>query len=363
MKFSPRATRPFTPFSEAMEQPKPVEPSVPHVSAIVIAKNEEKMIGKCISSLVNQDYPNLDIIVVDSDSSDNTFQVAKSCDVGNRSIRFAKSKGNAAAARNAGLHNQRGPITAFVDGDSHFDKGWLKRAVRNLMENKETKVAGVGGPFVQIPRHKTATSLSICEVEATTLGGAGSIMSHVPDRIRKARSLSLSGAVFSSDAIAKIGPFRENLDYCEDSDFCQRARSLGYTLVSFGDLGAFHTPKYDTIPQFISKMWHYGIGRGKATRTHWKLMTTTGMFSIAYLVVLFSSVLLGMTTGLTAATFAGLLLAGVYLVAILASSLLIAKKNASLSVLVASFVGYLALHIPYTVGLIVGILGPEKKRG
>ncbi len=51
--------------------------AAPLVSVLVPARNEEGNIGPCLESLQNQDYPNLEILVLDDNSSDNTAGIAR----------------------------------------------------------------------------------------------------------------------------------------------------------------------------------------------------------------------------------------------------------------------------------------------
>jgi glycosyltransferase involved in cell wall biosynthesis len=335
--------------------------SLPEVSVIVIAKNEENSIGKCISSIVQQDYPRFEIVFVNSYSTDKTLAIVESVVAPLGRIKITQSHGNAAAARNAGLSLARGQIVAFVDGDSCFDRDWLPRAVRYLQHTRNAHVAAVGGPFIQVPKARTTMALAISGVESTMLGGGGSIRSHEENKCKLVRSLSLTGALFWSDVVRQVGFFDERLGYCEDSEFCQRVRLAGYRLMSYGDLGAFHTPKYETLGGFAAKMWKYGVGRGRAVRLHWRLMTGLALGSIAYSIVFATALFLGFVIVSPESKVIAILLAGLYLAAITASSLVISARQGSSHLFFPSLGGYLALHIPYTAGLMVGILVPNRQ--
>lgn len=337
------------------------EESLPEVSIIVIAKNEEKTISKCISSIMQQDYPRFEIVFVNSRSTDRTLAIVESVVPPLGRIEIAQSHGNAAAARNAGLRLARGQIIAFVDGDSYLDRDWLSRAVRCLQRTRDAHVAAVGGPFVQVPQARTRMALAISGVESTMLGGGGSIRSHVENRCRLVNRLSLTGAIFWSDVVRQVGFFDERLSYCEDSEFCQRVRSVGYKLMSCGDLGAFHTPKYETLGAFAAKMWKYGVGRGRAVRLHWRLMTGLALGTVAYSIVFTAALLLGFILVSRESKLMAILLAGLYLATITASSLVISAKQGSIQSFFLSLGGYLALHVPYTAGLMVGIFVPKRE--
>jgi len=143
-----------------------VEPS-PQVSVVVIAKDEERTIGKCVSSILGQDYDNFEIIFVDSKSTDRTSEIVKALLPASRPIYLTTSRESAAAARNAGLRLAHGKAIAVVDGDCYLDEQWLRRAINYLQNANDSNVAAVGGPFVQVPPVRTETSSAISDVEST----------------------------------------------------------------------------------------------------------------------------------------------------------------------------------------------------
>ena len=65
-------------FSPRLLKPNDAETKRTFVSVIIPARNEEKLIGKCLSSLLNQKHLNYEIIVIDDDSSDKTIEKIQS---------------------------------------------------------------------------------------------------------------------------------------------------------------------------------------------------------------------------------------------------------------------------------------------
>ena len=62
----------FTPYLDKFENKSK---TTPKVSIILPARNEEEFISKCLDSLIAQDYPNYEIIVIDDSSDDNTGKI------------------------------------------------------------------------------------------------------------------------------------------------------------------------------------------------------------------------------------------------------------------------------------------------
>ena len=92
----------------------------PKISVIIPAYNLEKLVGKALEAIAKQDYPELEIIVVDDSSNDGTAAAAKAvlanCCFAHRIIVHERNRG-VAAARNTGIDNVTGEFFAFFDGD------------------------------------------------------------------------------------------------------------------------------------------------------------------------------------------------------------------------------------------------------
>jgi glycosyltransferase involved in cell wall biosynthesis len=113
------------------------------VSVVVPAYNEEKYIGACLESLTRQEHAGFDveIIVVDNNSSDHTGELARA-----RGANVVVQRRQGIAwARQAGFESAGGEIVASTDADSTPPANWLARLVAGL--NKDTRALGVYGPL------------------------------------------------------------------------------------------------------------------------------------------------------------------------------------------------------------------------
>lgn len=107
----------------------------PLISVIIPAYNIEKYIVRCLESVCRQTYPNLEIIVVDDGSSDNTGRIAD--DFAKKDKRFTViHKGNAgvSAARNTGLDCAQGDYIGFVDGDDLIEPDMYELLMQNALK-------------------------------------------------------------------------------------------------------------------------------------------------------------------------------------------------------------------------------------
>lgn len=105
------------------------------VSVIIPTYNEEKDISNCLKSLLAQNYHNIEIIVVDDGSTDDTR--SKIYDLGFKEIKvFEQKHFGPAIARNLGANRAKGEILVFVDADMTFDKNFIENLIEPIIEGK-----------------------------------------------------------------------------------------------------------------------------------------------------------------------------------------------------------------------------------
>ena len=97
------------------------------ISVIVPIYKVEKYLDKCVKSIVNQTYQDLEIILVDDGSPDNCPAICdKWAEIDNRIKVVHKSNGGLSDARNAGLEITTGNYVAFVDSDDWLEKNYVE---------------------------------------------------------------------------------------------------------------------------------------------------------------------------------------------------------------------------------------------
>lgn len=106
------------------------------ISAIIPVYNCEKFIEKCVQSLLNQKYINLEIILVDDGSTDNSGNI---CDeigkLDNRIKVFHKKNGGVSSARNFGIENSTGDYVTFIDADDTVSPEYIEYLYKIMIEN------------------------------------------------------------------------------------------------------------------------------------------------------------------------------------------------------------------------------------
>ena len=88
------------------------------VSIIIPLYNVEKFVPRLVDSVISQDYENIEIILVDDGSTDNSGKIADDYSKRDRRIIVIhKNNGGVSTARNAGIRAATGEYILFVDGD------------------------------------------------------------------------------------------------------------------------------------------------------------------------------------------------------------------------------------------------------
>ena len=95
------------------------------ISVIINVYNGERYIKKCLDSILNQTYKNLEILIVNDGSTDDTLKICKSYKDSRIRIINTKNKG-LSLSRNVGLDNAKGEYLYFIDCDDYIEKDTLE---------------------------------------------------------------------------------------------------------------------------------------------------------------------------------------------------------------------------------------------
>ena len=102
------------------------------ISIIVPVYNVEEYLDKCILSLCNQTYPEIEIILVDDGSNDQSGAICDAWAKRDDRIRvFHKQNEGVSASRNVGIDNAKGELICFVDSDDYISNQFLALMVRH----------------------------------------------------------------------------------------------------------------------------------------------------------------------------------------------------------------------------------------
>ena len=107
------------------------------ISIIIPVYNVEKYLEECIESCINQTYRNIEIILINDGSTDNSLEICqKYANVDNRIIVKSISNSGVAHARNVGIGVSKGDYITFIDSDDFVDKRYCELMYKVLEERK-----------------------------------------------------------------------------------------------------------------------------------------------------------------------------------------------------------------------------------
>lgn len=106
------------------------------ISVIVPVYNVEKYLDKCIKSIVDQTYSNLEIILVDDGSKDNSLEICKKWKKKDKRIKvYHQQNMGVSRARNKGIDIAKGDYISFIDSDDMIDKNLYESFIEEYKKN------------------------------------------------------------------------------------------------------------------------------------------------------------------------------------------------------------------------------------
>ena len=192
------------------------------VSVILICKNNKDLIRRPIDSVFEQNYKNIEIVVVDS-SNDETINILE--EYKSRSpfpfrIIHQEPKG-VGIARNTGIENAKGEVVAFVDADCWIDKDFIEKIVKQFSESD--KVLSVYTDKIQVT--PTGIFPQIVDLYERVM--------HYNDGI-KVKSEKLNTYVVRKNLYDLIGFYNPNLKSGEDVELFNRLLKKKESLLKQG---------------------------------------------------------------------------------------------------------------------------------
>ena len=111
----------------------------PKVSIIVPIYNAGKFLEKCLDTLVNQTLKDIEIILIDDGSTDDSLNVIKNYAKKYNNIKYtSKENEGQAIARNIGIQMSSGEFITFIDSDDYIEENYIEKMILNTDESTLT---------------------------------------------------------------------------------------------------------------------------------------------------------------------------------------------------------------------------------
>lgn len=241
----------------------------PFVSIIVPVYNEGKIIKESIKSLLNLNYKNYEIIIVNDGSTDNTREVAESL-VGFQAGKYGEIKialinqPNLGKARalNAGIYFSKAEFVLCMDGDSQLSPDSVKSAIRHF---KNPEIGAVAGNVKVLNRNNFFTDLQALEyIEGLNM--ARSAQSY----IRLVNIIPGPIGIFRRKAIEQAGYYSSDT-FAEDADLTLKLLANRWKIY-YEPNSISYTQAPETLQQLLKQRYRWTRGILQSLRKHKKLL-------------------------------------------------------------------------------------------
>lgn len=213
----------------------------PKVSVIVVTYNNIHLTVDCLTSLERySDYSNLEIIVVDNASADETPKYLTAWADGHSKRRVILNDTNRgfAAANNQGLEAATGEYLVLLNNDTYVTPGWVAKLMAHLRRNP---TVGLVGPVTNNIGNEARIDIQYEGMEDMLRASADYTLSHagqlVPLHTAAFFCVMMPRAVYE-----KVGPLDEafGIGTFEDDDYCRRVASHGWAIACADDVFIHH---------------------------------------------------------------------------------------------------------------------------
>lgn len=280
----------------------------PFVSIVVPARNEEENIERCIISLLNQDYPNFEVIFVDDNSTDKTLKIVQGIKDEIRGSREDKSlstsrlkiisltgkpdgwTGKTWASEQGYLHSF-GNILLFTDADTYYMSGDVLSLTVSYMQKQNLDVL-TGLPLIELRDFWSKISMPLWSHFSIYLGRNTDAMNNP-----KSKVAYLVGSFFliRKKVLKEVGTFQSVREIIqEDAELGVRIKKAGFNI------------KIVRINDIVSALWSrdlrtiwYGIARTFVPMNKWQIFAS---LLTVFFMALLPFVLLPYTLSLTVNT-------------------------------------------------------------
>jgi len=207
------------------------------VSVIIPTYNRSRIVRSAIDSVLAQDYPEIEILVIDDGSADDTREVMQQTYGDNPRVRyFPKSNGGVSSARNLGIRECRGEFIAFLDADDTWLPGKLTLQLECLRRFPEagmvwTDMAAVDGHSTVIHGRylrrmysayrycPTSRELFAKGLRETRIGDADAFCGDIYSFMVLGNLVHTSTVLLRRERLTKVGFFNERFRTGEDYPF------------------------------------------------------------------------------------------------------------------------------------------------
>lgn len=334
---------------------------LPFLSIVIPCRDEEKFIGECLRSIVNNDYPKdgYEILVVDGMSEDNTREIVNEYCEKNPLVRIIDNpKKIVPAGLNIGIQNAKGEVIIRMDAHAIYERNYIRKSVDYL---NRYGADNVGGICRTVPKKNSFLGKAIALVSASGFGVGNSYF-----RIGRSKTPkwvdTVFGGCYKRQVFERVGLFNENLVRTQDLEFNFRLRKSGGKILLVPDIVSYYYVRSNLKSflkyNFINSLWiTYPIKFLNYMPVSWRHLVP-----LAFVSSLMGSLFLSFFSKIFLWLFFSI--GGSYLITNFSFSTLIAFRERKVKYLLTIPILFTILHLSYGFGSFWGLmraLGEKSK--
>jgi glycosyltransferase involved in cell wall biosynthesis len=323
---------------------------LPFLSIIVPCRNEEEHIGKCLNSIIQNDYPKdrLEVFVVDGLSNDHTKKVVQEYGVRHPFIKLLDNqKKIVSVALNIGIKEAKGELIMRLDAHSTYGKNYISLCVQNHVEND---VDNVGGPCITLPGSDTPRGKAIALGLSHPFGVGNQYC-----RIGAKEKMFVDGVTFGcykKEVFDRIGLFDETLIRNQDDEFNLRLIKNGGKILLVPEILVYYIAR-DSLLKLWRMYYQYGYFKPLVAMKLGSVLSWRQLIPPLFVGVLGFTAILSPVIKYSAWLFS--LLIFTYLLADIVFAYESGRKN-GLRCVFSLFLVFPILHFSYGFGYLKGII-------
>jgi len=225
-------------------------------SVIIPCRNEETFIGRCLDSIITNDYSKekLEVLVVDGMSEDRTREVVVGYAQQYPFIRLIDNpKKITPTGLNLGIKSAKGNIIIWMSGHNHYEKDYISRSVENLIKYSADNVGGV---MKTLPRSDSFIGRAIVASLSHRFGVGNSYFRVHTDEPKWVDTVF--GGCYRKDVFDRVGLFNEKLVRGQDMEFNLRLKKAGGKTLLVPDIVSYYYARSD-LKSFWKHNWANGV--------------------------------------------------------------------------------------------------------
>lgn len=214
----------------------------PSVSVIIVNFNDRELLRQCLNTLLNTDYPNYDVVVVDNASTDGSLTEMKQSFGSDSRVNLVANSENVGHSEgcNIGAKTATGKYLVFLDSDIEFDdRNWLRELVK-AMEHDDS--VGLAQAKIVLSKDKNRLDCFCVAIDAlgTWAANFGSKAEDFKENI-EVFAASSGCSIIRRTVFDQVGGFDPDyFIYDDDTDLSFRVRLLGYRVLFVSSAVVIH---------------------------------------------------------------------------------------------------------------------------